>query len=107
MAPGVIAAKGTSEQRERWLPGIAAGAILPTAVFTEPGHGSDLGSLTTRARRRADGSWRIDGAKTWITHAARSDLMTVLVRTDPDTPGYGGLSMLLAPKARGTAQTAF
>ena len=107
IAAELIAANGTSEQRERWLPGIAAGSILPTAVFTEPGHGSDLGSLTTRARRRADGSWRIDGGKTWITHASRSDLMTVLVRTDPDTPGYGGLSMLLAPKARGTAQTAF
>ena len=107
IAAELIATSGTSEQRERWLPGIAAGAILPTAVFTEPGQGSDLGSLTTRARRLADGSWRIDGAKTWITHAARSDLMTVLVRTDPDTPGYGGLSMLLAPKARGTAVSAF
>jgi (2S)-methylsuccinyl-CoA dehydrogenase len=107
IAAELIAANGTSEQRERWLPGIAAGSILPTAVFTEPGHGSDLGSLTTRARRRADGSWRIDGAKTWITHASRSDLMTVLVRTDPDNPGYGGLSMLLAPKARGTPKTAF
>ncbi len=107
IAAELIAGNGTSEQRERWLPGIAAGSILPTAVFTEPGHGSDLGSLTTRARRRADGSWRIDGAKTWITHASRSDLMTVLVRTDPEMPGYGGLSMLLAPKARGTSQAAF
>ena len=107
IAAELIMANGTSEQRRRWLPGIAAGAILPTAVFTEPGQGSDLGSLTTRARRLTDGSWRIDGAKTWITHASRSDLMTVLVRTDPNTPGYGGLSMLLAPKARGTAASAF
>jgi (2S)-methylsuccinyl-CoA dehydrogenase len=107
IAAELIAANGTPEQRNRWLPGIAAGKILPTAVFTEPAQGSDLGSLTTRARRVADGGWRVDGAKTWITHASRSDLMTVLVRTDSDTPGYGGLSMLLAPKARGTAAAAF
>jgi (2S)-methylsuccinyl-CoA dehydrogenase len=107
IAAELIAANGTPEQRNRWLPGIAAGKILPTAVFTEPAQGSDLGSLTTRARRLADGTWRVNGAKTWITHASRSDLMTVLVRTDPGTPGYGGLSMLLAPKARGTATAAF
>jgi (2S)-methylsuccinyl-CoA dehydrogenase len=107
IAAELITANGTPEQRKRWLPGIAAGTILPTAVFTEPGQGSDLGSLTTRARRLADDSWRVDGAKTWITHASRSDLMTVLVRTDSHTPGYGGLSMLLAPKSRGTAAAAF
>ena len=72
-----------------------------TAVFTEPNTGSDLGSVRTRATRRDDGGWRIDGAKTWITHAARSDMMTVLARS-LDAEGYAGLSMFIAPKRRGT-----
>ena len=80
--------------------------MLPTAVFTEPDVGSDLGALATRARRDGDG-WTIDGAKTWITHAARSDVMTLLARTLPDAPGYAGLSMLLVPKPRGTGADAF
>ncbi|HOB13247.1 MAG TPA: acyl-CoA dehydrogenase, partial [Novosphingobium sp.] len=77
-----------------------SGAVLPTAVFTEPDIGSDLGSLQTRARLEG-GEWVIEGAKTWITHAARSDLMTLLCRTVPDAKGYAGLSMLLVPKPRG------
>ncbi|MFX7243022.1 acyl-CoA dehydrogenase family protein, partial [Acinetobacter baumannii] len=80
--------------------------VLPTAVFTEPDVGSDLGSLQTRARRDGE-SWRIDGAKTWITHASRSDLMTLLARTLPDAKGYAGLSMLLVPKPRGTDSEPF
>jgi (2S)-methylsuccinyl-CoA dehydrogenase len=92
---------GTEAQRAHWLPRIASGEILPTAVFTEPDVGSDLGSLTTRAVRRGDG-WAISGAKNWITHAARSDLMTLLARTRPDVKGYAGLSMLLVPKPRGS-----
>jgi (2S)-methylsuccinyl-CoA dehydrogenase len=76
-------------------------------VFTEPDTGSDLGSLQTRARRDADGRWRIDGAKTWITHAARSDLMTLLARSRPEESGYAGLSMLLVPKPRGTDDDPF
>ena len=92
---------GTEAQKARFLPKIASGEILPTAVFTEPNIGSDLASLTTRAALQ-DGQWRITGAKNWITHAARADLMTVLVRTDPAEKGYKGLSMLLAEKPRGT-----
>ncbi len=107
IAGELISASGTVEQKARWLPGIASGKILPTAVFTEPDTGSDLASLRTRASRQVDGSWRIDGAKTWITHAARSDLMTVLVRTDPADPGHGGLSILLGAKTRATADKAF
>src|SRR3546814_16411675 len=98
---------GTDAQKAEWLPRIASGVVLPTAVFTEPDVGSDLGSLQTRARRCADGSWVIDGAKTWITHAARSDLMTLLARTVPDAAGYAGLSMLLVPKPRGTEDIPF
>jgi (2S)-methylsuccinyl-CoA dehydrogenase len=64
---------------------IASGEILPTAVFTEPNTGSDLGSLRTRAVRDGD-DWEVTGNKTWITHAARADLMTLLARTDPPPP---------------------
>ncbi|MDZ3832237.1 MAG: acyl-CoA dehydrogenase family protein [Sphingopyxis sp.] len=99
IAAELIRLGGTDDQRAHYLPRIASGEILPTAVFTEPGHGSDLAALRTRAERR-DGRWIVNGNKTWITHAARSDLMTLLVRTN-DAPGYRGLSMLLADKPRG------
>jgi len=107
IAGDLIAAAGTPEQKAEWLPRIASGDILPTAVFTEPNTGSDLGSLTTRAHLQDDGSWKITGAKTWITHAGRSDLMTILARTEPDQRGYQGLSMFLAPKSRATEQKTF
>ena len=101
IAGELIVLAGTAEQKAQWLPRIARGEVLPTAVFTEPDTGSDLGSLQTRARQNAAGQWEITGAKTWITHAARSDLMTLLARTLPDEQGYAGLSMLLVPKPRG------
>ena len=107
IAGELIAMGGTDAQKAHWLPRIASGEILPTAVFTEPDVGSDLGSLQTRARQDASGTWVIDGAKTWITHAARSDLMTLLARTLPEAKGYAGLSMLLVPKPRGTESDAF
>jgi (2S)-methylsuccinyl-CoA dehydrogenase len=107
IAGELISENGTPEQKARWLPAIADGSCLPTAVFTEPDTGSDLAAVRTRAERQSDGSWRVTGAKTWITHAARADLMTMLVRTDPAVPGYGGLSMLLAEKTRGTDAVPF
>ena len=97
---------GTEEQKAHFLPKIASGEILPTAVFTEPNIGSDLASLTTRAVRK-DGQWVVTGAKNWITHAARADLMTILVRTNPEEKGYKGLSMLLGVKPRGTDENPF
>jgi (2S)-methylsuccinyl-CoA dehydrogenase len=100
IAAELIRQGGTEEQKRRFLPGIASGAIIPTAVFTEPDVGSDLAAVTTRAVREGD-VFRIFGAKTWSTHAARADLMTVLCRTDP-APGWRGLSMLLVEKPRGT-----
>jgi (2S)-methylsuccinyl-CoA dehydrogenase len=102
IAGELIAENGTPEQKAKWLPRIADGSCLPTAVFTEPDTGSDLAAVRTRGERQSDGSWRVTGAKTWITHAARADLMTMLVRTDPAQPGYAGLSMLLAEKTRGS-----
>lgn len=107
IAGELIGMGGTDEQKAQWLPRIASGEVLPTAVFTEPDVGSDLGSLQTRARTDANGEWVIDGAKNWITHAARSDLMTLLTRTLPDAKGYAGLSMLLVPKPRGTEDNPF
>ena len=107
IAGELIAGSGTEAQKTEWLPRIASGQVLPTAVFTEPDTGSDLASLATRARRGADRTWTIDGAKTWITHAARSDLMTMLCRTLPGEKGHRGLSMLLVPKPRGTEADPF
>ncbi len=106
IAAELIRNHGTASQKERYLPRIANGEILPTAVFTEPNVGSDLASLRARAVRttNADGAevYRVTGNKTWITHAARADLMTLLVRTNPDEKGYKGLSMFLAEKPRGS-----
>ncbi len=107
IAGELIMLGGTEAQKAHWLPRIASGETLPVAVFTEPDVGSDLGALTTRAVQDAGGDWVIHGAKTWITHAARSDVMTLLVRTKPDTPGYAGLSMLLVPKPRGSEDNPF
>ena len=106
IAAELILVGGTPEQKAQWLPRIASGEILPTAVFTEPNTGSDLGSLRTRALRTSEG-WEITGNKTWITHAARTHVMTLLARTDPDTTDWRGLSMFLAEKTPGTDENPF
>jgi len=106
IAAELILNGGTEDQKKQWLPKLASGEILPTAVFTEPNTGSDLGSLKTRAVKDGD-SYKVTGNKTWITHAARADVMTLLARTNPDEPGYKGLSMFLAEKPRGTDDNPF
>jgi (2S)-methylsuccinyl-CoA dehydrogenase len=106
IAAELILGGGTEEQKRKWLPKIASGEILPTAVFTEPNTGSDLASLKTRASRSGE-VYKVFGNKTWITHPVRADLMTLLVRTNPDEKGYRGLSMLLAEKPRGNDKTPF
>ena len=101
IAAELILCGGTDAQKSEWLPKLASGEILPTAVFTEPNTGSDLGSLRTRAVKDGD-DWVVTGNKTWITHAARTQVMTLLARTDPETTDYRGLSMFLAEKTAGT-----
>ena len=107
IAAELILAGGTDDQKSHWLPKIASGEILPTAVFTEPNTGSDLGSLRTRAVKDENGDYSITGNKTWITHAARTHVMTLLARTDPSTTDYKGLSMFLAEKTPGTDEAPF
>ena len=106
IAAELILCGGTEEQKAEWLPKLASGEILPTAVFTEPNTGSDLGSLRTRAVKVGE-DWEVTGNKTWITHAARTHVMTLLARTDPDTTDYRGLSMFLAEKTPGTDEVPF
>jgi (2S)-methylsuccinyl-CoA dehydrogenase len=106
IAAELILGSGTAAQKEKWLPKIASGEVLPTAVFTEPNTGSDLASIKTRAVREGD-VYKVYGNKTWITHPVRADLMTLLVRTNPKEAGHRGLSMLLAEKPRGDDKNPF
>ncbi|MCP9482315.1 acyl-CoA/acyl-ACP dehydrogenase [Shimia sp. CNT1-13L.2] len=107
IAAELVEAGGTEEQKQHWLPKLASAEILPTAVFTEPNTGSDLGSLRTRAVKNADGDYEITGNKTWITHAARTHVMTLLARTDPNSTDHRGLSMFLAEKTPGDDENPF
>ncbi len=106
IAGELILHNGTKAQKEKYLPKIASGEILPTAVFTEPNVGSDLASLKTRAVKSGN-VYKITGQKTWITHPVRADVMTVLTRTNPNEAGYKGLSMFLAEKPRGSDENPF
>jgi (2S)-methylsuccinyl-CoA dehydrogenase len=106
IAAELILGSGTDAQKKTWLPKIASGEVLPTAVFTEPNTGSDLASIKTRAVREG-GVYKVYGNKTWITHPVRADLMTLLVRTNPRESGHRGLSMLLAEKPRGDDRNPF
>jgi (2S)-methylsuccinyl-CoA dehydrogenase len=106
IAAELIICGGTDAQKEHWLPKLASAEILPTAVFTEPNTGSDLGSLRTRAVKDGE-DYRITGNKTWITHAARTHVMTLLARTDPDSKDHRGLSMFLAEKTPGSVEEPF
>jgi len=99
IAAELILIGGTENQKKKYLKGIASGEIFPTAVFSEPDIGSDLAHLKTRGTIHGD-KYLIQGNKTWITHGARADLMTLLVRTNSDLSDHKGLSMFLAEKPR-------
>lgn len=101
IAAELILCGGTEEQKTHWLPKISSAEILPTAVFTEPNTGSDLGALRTRAVKDGD-DYTVTGNKTWITHASRTHVMTLLARTDADSQDHRGLSMFLAEKIPGS-----
>ncbi|WP_141276790.1 acyl-CoA dehydrogenase family protein [Pseudonocardia hydrocarbonoxydans] len=98
----LLVAFGTPEQQDRWLPRMATGEVRATMALTEPGGGSDLQAMTTRARRRAGGGYVVDGAKTWITNSRRSQLIALLCKTDPDaSPPHRGISILLVEHGPG------
>ena len=101
IASELILNDGTETQKDFWLPKISKGETIPAACFTEPDSGSDLGSITTKAKKD-DGKFLISGNKTWITHASRSNLLIILARTNPDILlKHKGLSIFLVPKTQG------
>ncbi|MNM26846.1 Acyl-CoA dehydrogenase fadE12 [compost metagenome] len=96
-----LAAFGTPEQRQRLLPGILKGEAFWCQGYSEPGAGSDLANVQTRARLDADGErWLISGQKVWTSLAHEADWCFVLARTEPGSVGHQGLSFLLVPMAQ-------
>ncbi len=97
----LLLAYGTDEQKDTYLPRMATGEVRATMALTEPGGGSDLQAMRTNARR--DGAtYTVNGSKTWITNARRSQLIALLCRTDPDAePAHRGMSILLVEKGDG------
>ncbi len=97
----LIAEHGTRAQQDHYLPRMATGEVRATMALTEPGGGSDLQALRTTARRDGD-TYVVDGAKTWITNARRSQLVALLCKTDPRAePAHAGISILLVEHGPG------
>lgn len=97
----LLLAFGTDEQKDRYLPRMATGELRATMALTEPGGGSDLQAMRTTARRDGD-DYVVNGSKTWISNARRSDLVALLCRTDPVAqPVHRGISILLVEKGPG------
>ncbi len=92
-----IHAFGSEEQKQRWLPGMAAGELIGCFGLTEPDSGSDPSSMRTIARRDASGDWVLDGAKMWITNGSVADVAVVWARTDPDGPDGGAVRGFVVP----------
>jgi (2S)-methylsuccinyl-CoA dehydrogenase len=93
-----IVAGGTEEQKQRWLPKIAAGELMVGVTVTEPDYGSDVAGVSTMATP-VDGGYRVNGVKTWATFAGRANLLMLLARTDPDkSKSHRGLSLFVVEK---------
>ncbi|MEI2698125.1 MAG: acyl-CoA dehydrogenase family protein [Microthrixaceae bacterium] len=92
-----IHAFGSEEQKQRWLPGMAAGELIGCFGLTEPDSGSDPSSMRTVARQDAAGDWILDGAKMWITNGSVADVAVVWARTDPDGPDGGAVRGFVVP----------
>jgi 3-oxochol-4-en-24-oyl-CoA dehydrogenase len=89
-----IIAHGTPDQTERWVAPTLRGELLWCQLFSEPGAGSDLAALSTRATR-IEGGWSLDGQKVWTSVAARADMGICLARTNPDVPKHRGITYFL------------
>jgi len=93
-----IAHRGSHEQKQKYLPEACAGRKVGAVCVTEPGAGSDVAGLRTRAVRTADGGWLINGSKTFITNGVHGDIYIVAARTDPEAKGSRGISMFIVDK---------
>ena len=100
LVAGSIVRFGTEAQRERWLPAICDGSVLTSACLTEPGGGSDLAAVRTRAVR-TPGGWSLSGSKVFISHAAHAGLLLVAATVDPDARHRGVTVFLVDPRADG------
>ena len=97
MAQALLAG-GTEAQKQRWLPGLAAGDFLCAVSVTEPGTGSDVAAVSLRAEQ-TKGGWLLNGGKSWCTFAGKAGAVLVLARTDPDIrPAHRGLSLFVVEK---------
>ncbi|AOS81081.1 MULTISPECIES: acyl-CoA dehydrogenase family protein [Hydrogenophaga] len=93
-----IAHRGSHEQKQKYLPDACAGRKVGAVCVTEPGAGSDVAGLRTRAVRTADGGWLLSGSKTFITNGVHGDIYIVAARTDPEAKGSRGISMFIVDK---------
>jgi (2S)-methylsuccinyl-CoA dehydrogenase len=100
-----VVAGGTEEQKHHWLPKLAAAEVMNAVAVTEPDYGSDVAGIKVTATPVGDGTWKINGVKTWCTFGARADVLMLLARTDPDrSAGHRGLSLFIVEKERGDSE---
>ena len=104
LVAGSILRFGTDAQKDRWLPSICDGSVLTSACLTEPGGGSDLAGIQTRAVK-TEGGWRLDGAKVFISHAAHAGVLLVAATIDPEQRHRGVTTFLVEPGSAGVEIT--
>src|SRR5437764_14626812 len=96
---------GTEEQKQKYLPKMATGELRAAFSLSEPELGSDVQAIQTSARKQDDGTWEINGQKMWVTNGLRSDLVFVLVKTDPNAEkAHRGLTCFIAEKEGGVSE---